>query len=49
MNTYSNVNWPNYLTSQIPTNTRIGTLDKDSGSRQERGSLDTCFLKAVEL
>lgn len=30
--------WPDWSTSIIPTNTPIGTLDKDSGSRQERNT-----------
>jgi RHS repeat-associated protein len=38
INSYTNNDWPNYLASQIPTNTPVGTLDTDSGSRQERNT-----------
>ncbi|HEV2394899.1 MAG TPA: cysteine peptidase family C39 domain-containing protein, partial [Verrucomicrobiae bacterium] len=38
MNQYTNTDWPDYATSQIPTNTPVGTLDKDAGSRQERNT-----------
>ena len=38
MNSYVGTTWPDYLTTQVPTNTPIGTLDKDSGHRQERNT-----------
>jgi YD repeat-containing protein len=38
MNTNTGTNWPDFATSQIPTNTPVGTLDADSGSRQERNT-----------
>ena len=37
-NAYSGSSWPDFAASQIPTNTPVGTLDADSGSRQERNT-----------
>lgn len=38
MNAYLQTDWPDFATSQIPTNTPVGTLDTDSGERQERNT-----------
>jgi hypothetical protein len=38
INGYTNTDWTNFASAQIPTNTPVGTLDKDSGQRQERNT-----------
>ena len=35
---YTNTDWTNFATAQIPTNTPIGTLDTTSGDRLERNT-----------
>jgi RHS repeat-associated protein len=38
VNSYTGGDWTDYLSSQIPTNTPVGTLDADHGNRQERNT-----------
>jgi RHS repeat-associated protein len=38
ISSYAGTDWTNFSTAQIPTNTPVGTLDKDPGNRQERNT-----------
>jgi len=38
LNEYTNSDWPDYLSGQIPTNTPLGTLDTETGTRQTRNT-----------
>jgi RHS repeat-associated protein len=48
LNSYGGTDWPDFATSQVPTNTPLGTLDTDPGvgHRQER---NTFYWNAQQL
>jgi RHS repeat-associated protein len=46
LDTYTNSDWPDFATNQIPTNTPLNTLDASPGGRQQR---NTFYWNALQF